>query len=75
MSALDDLIDELRAEAEVKVRTEYENRITALEGELKHAQGTLVGLDHRHRSLETDFAVLADRHSSLVAGLEALLER
>lgn len=76
MSALDDLLAEVRIEAEVAVRTEYENEVTRLrtlaaelEKEVQHLEAIVDDMDGRYNDLH---AKLADFESLVRTALDVL---
>lgn len=72
MRTIDELMQELRLEAEVLVRKEYEDRITALEAQLKYSQGMLTETDRRALEWEKEAKVYQDKYIRLANAIETL---
>lgn len=71
MSALENLLDEVRIEAEMAVRTEYENTVIELRGQLKDLGAALAKAEGQARSWE----VLAKKHQAELNGIKDTLAK
>lgn len=76
MSALDDLLAEVRVEAEIAVRTEYENTVVNLRAEneelireCESLEAALFAAQDEYRELESNYVDVIDAVKKLAASL------
>lgn len=73
MSALENLLAEVRVEAEVAVRTEYENTVVKLRAENEDLLREIESLEAQADEMDARYIELDTQHSWLIGALHNLL--